>query len=588
MFYKTDRDRDAYESREGDNTYLWRVENNISPIVEEMPRGIESGFGYGSTLSLTPISIYNTWPEKVDNASIFQYLNQDREQDYPEFSGFIKDWYQSSCAIVYKNGLSNKIVGSGILIQKTCIATARHNFDNIPFNNLYVRFFHYEVTNSFNPQYLCVRERHLDIPVIEKSIANNGVDGGYLTIPFLQNTSVFNRYAKEIPADFNRFQSALPSGDYAMFHFSGGKPQVSVGKIHASSFGADLHANAFIQAGPGASGAGLIWKSFDSVSALGVSIYRFMNEGNIQRRIIRFPQFRYGVFSDGVSDPYRYNPSFMMIPVNAFNEDGYEFLRYRLEAYKGRRVEHSNHAEYPVKEHHSNHHIVPISDLLYLWDYFNTLDCQSELEVRRIVSAEVQERKWALQTSLQNEINQFYPHEREHHLRVGNARITERLNHFSEQRYRAVYGQRVTEKYYLFHMVFQSLSPNFQNNASAFAWSFWNLFKGWERSYRTDDPADGCTLDFSEKTRPASFSHALWTCIKDDNEGLYRRIQQLKATATPNAANRATMFHCLTALANEWGKRNQAARQIHKYRGSDWEPMGKKDGHDIYQVKPSY
>ena len=348
-----------------------------------------------------------------------------------------------------------------------------------------------------------------------------------------------------------------------------------------------MHDNVFIQGGPGASGGGLIWKSFNAVSAVGVSVYRFISEGNIQRRTIQFSQFKNGVFSDGISDPYRYNPSFKMIPVSAFNEDGYEFLRYRLEDYKGRRVDHPDHAEYPVKEHHSNHHIIPISDLLYLWDYFNTLDHQSEMEVRRVVGIEVQERKWALQTKLQNDINQFYPHERDHHLRTGTAQITERLNRFSEERYRVIYRQQVVEKYYLFHIVFASLSPNFQNNASAFAWSFWNLFKGWEKNYRTDDPADGCTLDFSEKTRPASFSHTLWTCIKDDNAGLYRRIQQLKATVAPNSANKTTMYCCLTTLAKEWEKRSHNERRINRYGESDWNPMGQKDGHEVYQVKPS-
>ncbi len=587
MFHKTDTIWEAYESADGHNTYLWRVVHHVSPIVNQVPRGMESDFGQENILSFTPISTYNAWPEEVDNASIFPYLNQDQIQEHPEFSAFIKNWHQSACAIVYKNGATHKMIGSGILVANTVIATARHNFDNIPCDNLYVRFFHFEVTNTSSPHYLFIKERHLDIPVISKNNANYGVDGGYLQIPTLRDISVFNRYAKIIPANFNPIHSALPSGDYAMFHFSGGKPQVSVGTIHASSFGTALHDNAFIQGGPGASGAGVIWKSFNSVTALGVSIYRFIHAGNIQRRIIQFPQFTLRVFSDGISDPYRYNPSFMMIPVSALNEDGYEFLRYRLEDYKGRRVDHANHAEYPVREHHSNHHIIPISDLLYLWDYFNTLDSQSDIEVRRLVSTEVQNKKWALQTELQNEINQFYSHEREQHFRTGHAQISERLNRFAEERYRVLYGQKVFKKYYVFHWVFASLSPSFQNNANAFAWSFWNLFKGWERRYRTDDPADGCTLDFSEKTRPISFSHTLWACIKDDQAGLYRRIQQLKATATPNEANLTTMYNCLTTLAQEWEKRRLTERKIHRYRESDWDRMGQKDGHEVYQVQPS-
>lgn len=588
MLHKTDTDGDAYESADGDNSYFWRIVENVSPIVDEVPHPVESDFGHGRGLSSAAISIHNAWPETVDNASVFLYLNQDWAQDYPEFSAFIKNWYQSACAIVYKNGSTSKIVGSGTLVEKTHIATARHNFNDIHPNHLFVRFFRYKVTNTLNPRYLLVKERYLDIPVISKIIANHGVDAGYLKIPSLNDIGVFNRYAKIIPADFNPFESSLPSGAYAMFHFSAGKPQVSVGKIDMPSFGEALHDDTFIQAGPGASGAGLIWKRFDTVSAVGISIYRLMNEGNIQRRIIGFSQFKTIGYVDRISAPYYFNPNFTMIPVSAFNEPGYEFLRYRLEVYKGRRVEHPARDEYAVKDHHSNHHIVPINDLFYLWDYFHTLDSQSEIEVRNIVRAAVQQERWNLQTKLQKQINEFYPHERDHQLSIGNAQISEKLESFAKKKYKAVYEEKVFEKYYAFHFIFRSLTPAFQeDNVNFFVWPLWNLFQGWNKSYRTDDPADG-PVDFSEKMRPASFSHALWSCLKDDDEGLYRRIQQLKATTTLNSANKTTMYGCLTVLAKEWEKRSHADRKIHRYRDSEWDLMGQKNGHDVYQVKPSY
>ena len=90
MFHKTDTIWDAYESADGDNTYLWRMVANASAVVDEVPHGIESSFGHGSTLSFTSISTYNAWPEAVNNASIFPYLHEDRIQEHPEFSAFIK------------------------------------------------------------------------------------------------------------------------------------------------------------------------------------------------------------------------------------------------------------------------------------------------------------------------------------------------------------------------------------------------------------------------------------------------------------------------------------------------------------------
>ena len=442
------------------------------------------------------------------------------------------------------------------------------------------------MTNSSNPHYLCVRERHLDIPVISKNQANHGVDGGYLKIPSLQNTSVFKRYAKIISTDFNLFYSALPSGDYAMFHFSGGKPQVSVGKIHVSSFGSALHDNAFIQGGPGASGAGLIWKGFNTVSAVGVSIYRFMNEGNIQRRIIQFPQFTSGVFSDGISDPYRYNPSFMMIPVSAFNEDGYEFLRYRLDAHAGRRVDSPADNAYRVNLSHSNHHIVPIDDLLYLWDYFHTLDENTVEQIRFQVNNECRKFKKLRTQALNRDIDEFYPTERQQKWEDGIRDINQAAELFKNNRFDELYRDILLQKYCLFYRVLIRLCPNETFDRTWFVWSFWNLFKGWEKNYRADDPADGCSRDFSEKRHPKSFSSSLWNCIKNPETGLHHRIQQLKATKEINSSHETILFSCMDTLAKEWSKRRPDEKIIHPYKAEEWDYMGQKDGHEVYQVKP--
>lgn len=574
-----------------DNDYLWPIENHGSAVLAESPQPIMS-MPEQTTLTYSPITVWNDWPEKLSNISIFPWLLPHAENSrHAKFSCFVKSWYQSACAIVYYPQSGDpKIIGSGALVRDGLVATARHNFENFPQDKLFIRFFYYSVS-QVNNHFLRIREQYLDVPIINRYPGNYGIDAGYLEIAMLCNKTIVTQYSKILPIEKSLFDhTPLSAGHYAMFHFSGGKPQVSIGKIETQNVGMQLHDNISIQAGPGASGAAVIWKGLNTTLGGGISIYRIIDNGCIRRRIINFSEFYNLGYLDKISAPYYFNANFQIIPSTALNESGYEFLRYRLEDYRGRRVDHPDNDVYKlVNENHSNHHIIPISDLLYLWDYFHKLDAQTIRDIIKIVKSECNERLLQGMSRLNKYVLDYYPdsNERAFHLEDGKKELNKKISQFSEKRYQELYRENLNKKYAQFYLLFKTLSPNYQNNSSTnFAWSFWNLFKGWKKDYRTDDPASEYSSDFSEKIRPKLFTRTLWHCVKNPNDGLYHRIQQLKSTSVPNSANEATLFNCMHTLANTWSRQTKSGNHPHQYNLEEWEKMGIKNGHDIYRVKP--
>ena len=188
----------AYERT--DNTYYWRKKPNDFPVILENPIPFSSSSSIGA-----PVTVFNEWPEKLNNASIFPYLLPHKlGAPHKEFYDFVKEWYQSSCAIICRvSPTDNKIIGSGSLISQTDIATARHNFENIPQNQLYVRFFRYLTAETRNPNLLHIEEHFLDIPVINHYKAQSGLDAGYLQIPRIQDEALFNQYTRVLPTPYN-------------------------------------------------------------------------------------------------------------------------------------------------------------------------------------------------------------------------------------------------------------------------------------------------------------------------------------------------------------------------------------------------
>ena len=570
--HKTDVDAlIAFE--QPNNYYRWQIVPQVSDVVDEHPQPSSSSF---SNIG-APITVYNNWPEALSNASIFPYLLPSTHAS--NFHAFVRNWYQSACAIVYYPDSGDpKVVGSGSLIKDRIVSTARHNIEQIPRDKLFVRFFKYTVEETNDNNFLLIREAYLDIPIIAKTPALEGIDAILLDIPLLENTNIFRQYAKVLPIEMNLFNGdILPDGHYAMFHFSAGKPQISIGNIKTYSQGSRLYNEISIQAGPGASGATIIWKGLESITGRGLSIYRVIENGSVERRIINFSQFKNPGYTDNISAPYL-NGSFS-IPLAALNEDGYEFLRYRLDTHPGQRVPKPHDDEYSIEpyDNHSVHHIIPIADLLFLWDYFHTLDEASRIEIRRIANEFASNYRNDKIAKLDNESRTR---------KTEIPKIKVKSKEIYNRKYEELHNKFLSERYACFITILIQLCPKKAQRPDRtwFAWSFWNLFKGWKKDYRTDDPADGCRLDLSEKVRPQNFNPRIWTHLKDPESGLFRKIQLLKRNPELNNQNKANLYSCLNALHDEWNRRRE--KSIHPYNSAEWQHMGSKDGHKIYRVRP--
>lgn len=319
-----------------------------------------------------PVTDYNNWPKDIENKSIFPYLARHASinpTQYAEFCDFVEDWYQTSCAVVHYFPGGSEVIGSGSLIGGNCVSTARHNFNDVPTSHIFVRFFKYSIFSHKGKMF--AQEESLDIPVIDTCCAINGLDAGYLVLPFLES-STFNKYAKVLPIQQSAFGGNLSPGEYGMFHFADGMHQISTGNMHDCVMGSWLHNDISIQAGPGSSGATVIGKWFDRTEGCGTSIYRKIgNEWrtSVERRLISFSHFtNSGATLDSISAPYLYDPHFLPSAAS-FSESGYEYLKWFWQEYAGQGGKHPSPAMYNVQDDHSNHHIIPQGDLFYLWHY---------------------------------------------------------------------------------------------------------------------------------------------------------------------------------------------------------------------------
>lgn len=559
--------------------YYWKIKPNDSPIIKEQPRPApqscdECSFG-------APLTVFNGWPEKLSNAGIFPYLIKHpsiESSKYGEFCDFVTEWYKTTCAIVYySSDGDSKIIGTGSLIRKNLVATARHNFENIPRERLFVRFFNYGVQSTRNPNYLKIHENYLDVPVAHKYRAQNGLDAGCLRISALQDKNLLSIYARILPIQKDLFDGPLSEGQYAMFHFSGGRPQISLGEIERSGSESNLHDEISIQAGPGASGAAVIQKCFDRVIGGGTSIYRIVNDGCVDRRIINFSRF-HGAQNgaiDKISAPYFYDSNFQVMPSEVLEESGYEFLRWRDDTHIGRRGANGGASKprfsvYNVDLNHTAHHIIPIDDMLYLWEYLHHLDEETRIEIRNQINSDA--RKFA----------------KKQKRRLGPQEIESAKNRFAQ-----LCNEKIRTRYHGFHVVLADLCPSFYDDhekkelkdKSGFAWSLWNLFKGWNLEHRADDPtrvaAELHLPDFSEKTRPNGFDTDLWRCIKSLNE----QIQILKKSRVRAEADERQLYQSLCALRGTWLSFTESNQVIYGFDPDEWIVMGRKNGHDIYKVK---
>lgn len=548
--WPTNSKRFAFECLE--NTYPFNMNDGGYPTVQEPPRPFISARFHGAYLSEL-----NDWPRQ-GNLSIFPYLLHNEINLHRDFYDFVKNWRRTACAIVYDPPVGDpKIIGSGAFLGNNQVATARHNFQDIPLNNLYVRFLNYKVERTEDPAILEIHEDYFDIPVITRNPAPGGLDAGLLILDTLQEEKRLSQYAFSLPTYVNQFHTAMSSGLYASFHFAGGMPQVSVGNIQDFGNGTFLHNEAAIQAGPGASGAVLIQKNYNNVVGQGILIYRLFEDGKVNRHLISFSQMHYPDSSPNkISAPYFFNQKFQVISTNPMEVSGYEFLQWRAETHVNRRYKgcfpKPTHSVYQVEDdqRHATHHIIPIDDLLYLWDYVHTLDEGTRMQLHHQTALEAQQIR-----------RQNYSFNR-------------------DRRWKELINIELINRYGDLHTILNALCPVVcqQSTQTGFSWSLWNLFQGWSKDYRVDDPSQQNTRDFSEKMRPNSFEQNLWDHVKM----LYTTLQHLKKN--PHAIQGTR--DALADLNNYWQKLDRERREhLHAFNSQDWEPVGRKNGHAAYRVK---
>jgi hypothetical protein len=555
---------DARPIRSGTIQYTWDKLPSISPVVGSGPVAAPIGaVGASSDHPGAPSSIWNDWGDNVQNTSIFHYLLED---------AFVKDWYKSSCAIVYYASDGAHIIGTGSYVDGNKVATARHCFERFAIESLYARFFHYKVNSKG------IEAIFIDVPVLRKAIANGGLDAGYLFLTPI-NESLARTYTRILPVTrdpvFDDDFATLPEGQYAMFHFADGVHQISTGDVPPPPPGAAfIHNNIPIEAGSGASGATVIRSTGPKdVQAYGISIYRLVRPGtysrDAERRVIPFAKFELSGWTGSISAPYSMLGCVEIIS-NPYDEDedGYEYLKW-LRDFEGIDKDKPGSKVYGVASSSTygvdpssqqNHHIIPRGDLWFLWEYFFT-GPSTEL-IKEVV--------------LREQLD---------------AKRVKRAFDFDSKFAELLASEKV--KYLPIKKMLEQLSPDWDaanRFARRFSWSYWNLFQGWQgASFREDDPAkvQDAVHGRSEKQKPNGFDEKLWDALKKPYTGLYFRIQSLKEASKiglPDPSLLEALGVSLRNLCTIWFGLPAKERIIHPFNPNEWilsQTTGK------YRVKPT-
>jgi hypothetical protein len=525
-------------------------------VISEDPAPFDGNFS-----QCAPVTDYNNWPKDIENKSIFPYLARHASinpTQYAEFCDFVEDWYQTSCAVVHYFPGGSEVIGSGSLIGGNCVSTARHNFNDVPTSHIFVRFFKYSIFSHKGKMF--AQEESLDIPVIDTCCAINGLDAGYLELPFLES-STFNKYAKVLPIQQSTFGGSLSPGEYGMFHFAGGMHQISAGNMHDCVMGSWLHNDISIQAGPGSSGATVIGKWFDRTEGCGTSIYRKIgNEWgtSVERRLISFSHFtNSGATLDSISAPYLYDPHFLPSAAS-FSESGYEYLKWFWQEYAGQGGKHPSPAMYNVQDDHSNHHIIPKGDFFYLWHYINDMPTYQPVN-DRLKSAILKQVKRESLTAKKG----FYPKKRANEPYDAQLELYNRIrNNFNE----------LLQLSYIDHYPSSEITKRF-------CWFGWNLFQGPDANHRTDDPSSSSdNTDLSEKHKPKKFNKGLWDCLKNPQTGLHQKIQALKQATLKGVPDTNLLFQLDASLATiiDLLKKSPSLVKTYPFNPTEWEEQGGK------------
>ena len=532
-------DRDIGEFTGGEYYYPANIQSTVPTISEGfMPSNFMGDSAFGEPLS----EVHSDWPERIDNQGIFSYLLAERASD--SFCAFVQSNYKSSCALIYyTDDRGPLVIGSGgyvhggwIQLDEGVVATARHNFQGKDITQLYMRFYNYKVKRTADPRWLHVEENYIDVPVIGAMIATNGLDAGVLRLRTIPENLRHN-YTKLIYPAVDGYVDGfvtMPEGKYALFHFASGHHLISVGHIYAPPAGSWTNSNIGVEAGDGASGSVFLQTNSGRLDAHGISIYRHVDDWGIgcrpERRAIPFARFgeKTTAITDRISAPYAYDPGFRVISAPTLASDGYEFLRWRDCTHIGRRQGGAfNHPAHPMYDLHdpdnmSNHHIIPIDHLIWLWEYFyeGRLDEETASVIRSSVDKE--EIRRAYNQSHPVDVGLAFQGRDYQTYKDANEREIDRLY---KQAVTARYRQALNNRYARAQELMDGLTPGRVKDKTQFAWPWWNLFKG--PNCREDDPTHDGTGDYSEKHGPLSFEHdnaELWSAVKT----LDKQIKELK------------------------------------------------------------
>lgn len=224
--------------------------------------------------------------------------------------------------------------------------------------------------------------------------------------------------------------------------------------------------------------------------------------------------------------------------------------------------------EYKVGALQSCHHIIPLTDLRYLWQFLH----ENEPIKRRAIQEEV--LKSAEERFPEKKVGQDHSGELK---RQRNEFYLEEFERKSQAVLQGRYGEFLKILYELCPPAPDGQKPK---NEGRFVWSWWNLFKGW--SNRADDPKNST---FYEYARPCSFSTELHTLLVGKPDGLYWQIQRLKKVTLYAEFQKceADLYKTLQAIQRFW--QTQKPQRIAPFDANDWEKVGYDENEPVYRLK---
>lgn len=571
------------------NSNRWIQTISASDVRQR--KALKPAQAYGVEAGYMPLTELNHWPEKLANQDIVPLLlDEDTlselgfNKEFIEFSKFVKNWYSCSCAVVYHAPKGPVIIGSGNYLGDLTISTARHVYDELKYPELSIRFFKYfvrETSREGENSSVFVQQDYIDVPISRKENGRSGLDAGFL---YLESNAekIVTEYAKVLPCpSLDRIQvnrsgaSNLSRGVYALFHFAGGEPLVSVGRVDAAPAGAAWFKPVVdVFSGPGSSGGAAIGQYGQRVAGEALHICRSEADSYDNRRFIKFSKIREGGCYNEIEAPYKAEKT--------LGNDGYlrEFLRYDPAKHGGRRNTYKKQFKSPYpplvrkygekwKGKLQRHHIIPIDDMIYLYEYFSRLDRETSEKIRKLATE--QAKKIAEQKRNANTQTPNFPQDMSV---IKKEQREDEIANFKKR-----YELEVRKRYSVFHDIISKLTPHplayqLANDEIKlfFSYAKWNLFHGYKE--RSDDPKNDGTPDYSEKKKPVSFNSDLWTLLKHETTGLFVRIKLLQRLSmcgkrTPEVMKQEEeLRRSLTGIFNL----TKGPGRIHQFDEEDWVP----------------